>query len=72
MKSKFWKECLKKESTFTQGCQIFVVTCYPNRKKCTESSQIVPNGHKIYLKIFQKAVKYINIFQYSAFKNLPT
>jgi hypothetical protein len=40
-------------------------------KKCPQSAQNVPNGHKIYLKIFQMAIKYINIFQSSALKNLP-
>jgi hypothetical protein len=30
-----------------QGCQIFLGTGYQNRKKCTKSTQNVPNSHKI-------------------------
>jgi hypothetical protein len=30
-----------------QGCQIFLGTRYPSRKKCTKKTQKVPNGHKI-------------------------
>jgi hypothetical protein len=42
-----------------QGCQIFLGKYYPNRKKCTKWSYNIPNV----CKIFQMAIKYINIFQ---------
>jgi hypothetical protein len=32
------------ESPMTQGCQIFLGTWYPNRKKCTKWTQNKPNG----------------------------
>jgi hypothetical protein len=57
-----------------QGCQIFLV-------HYTKSGNNVPDEHKMYQmntkchghghKIFQMAIKYINIFQSKALQNLP-
>jgi hypothetical protein len=59
---------------FVQGCQIFLDTIYQNGEKCTKLTQNILNGHKIspnVCKIFQMAIKFINIFQYRSLQNLP-
>jgi hypothetical protein len=47
----------------------------PKPEKCTKSTKHVPNGHKIsqmpLCKIFQMAIKYINIFPSKVPKTLP-
>jgi hypothetical protein len=50
-----------------QGCQILLGAWYQKRKKCTKRPQTIPNGRKLY----QMAVKYINIYQSKALQNLP-
>jgi hypothetical protein len=60
-------------NVLSQGCQIVLV--YDTKtEKCTKRAQNVPNVHKISrmsLKIFQRPIKYINIFQSMALKNIP-
>jgi hypothetical protein len=40
---------------------------YQRNTKCTKWSKSIPNVRKI----FQMAIKYINIFQFKALQNLP-
>jgi hypothetical protein len=55
------------QDPFLPGLPDFCWYMIPKPEKCTKSTQNVPNV----LKIFQMAIKYINIFLSKALKNLP-
>jgi hypothetical protein len=67
-----WRQKPKKMSLYPyQGCQVFLGTTDPNRKKYTPNGQntwpqIVSYG----LKLFQIAIKYTKIFHSKALSNI--
>jgi hypothetical protein len=49
--------------------RFFLVHDPKTGKNCTQSTENVPNGHKISQMHFQMDIKYINIFQSKALKS---
>jgi hypothetical protein len=68
---KWWRKKSLHEKGVTQGCQIFLVTWYKNRIKCTKWTQNVPNGHKMSQICICKTFWTISTFPSKALQNVP-